>query len=201
MSYYNKIKKYLNPVGEQESDFYINATEDALKEYFKELRRVFIKSLFLLNGKVSTGIFSYPIIGAKGGMVLSSKLFTPSALNIKTALWTTPAENGFPNLFDEIGLSITKSFTEVSADGSVMSPPVPIVLTTTHFKSFGTMFMSKIKTIGQDLTPDVFHQTLSEYIELAIKNIPPMSIPITGAWITGGVFTGTVSVNFKNAKF
>jgi hypothetical protein len=200
MSYYNRIKKYLNPVGEQDSDFYIKATKDALDKYFKDLRKSFSSSSFKLNGTVVIGNYSYPIVDMPGGNVVSTKILTPNELNLKTAMWTTPPENCFPNLFDEIGLSISRSFTFVSGQPSVSGPMMPLALNTSHFRAFGLQFMAKIKTIGQNLNADIFHQTLSEYIEKAIKMITPMTIPISGIWIAGGMFSGTVMVNFNDAR-
>lgn len=200
MSYYNRIKICLNPVGKQESDFYIKATKNALENYFKDLKAVFSSSPFMLNGLVTIGTYSYPITGVLGGNVMSIKLLPPSELNIKTALWSTPHENCFSNLFDEIGQSISKSFTLVSAQPKVSGPSIPIVLNTVHFRSYGLQFMAKIKTIGVGLNADIFHQTLSEYIEKAIKAIPQMSVPVSGIWLAGGTFNGSVLVNFNDAR-
>ena len=199
MSYYNRIKKYLNPIGDKESDFYIKATKDALGKYFKDLKTAFATPVFKINGTVVIGNVSYAIVNTPAGSVVSNILLPPGELNIKTAMWTTPPENCFPNLFDEIGKGITRSFTFVSAQPSVTGPNIPLLLSTSHFRAFGLQFMATIKTIGQSLNATIFHQTLSEYIEKAIKAIPPMTIPVSGAWIAGGLFSGSVLVNFNDA--
>ena len=201
MSYYSKIKRYLKPVGEQESDFYIKATQDALKKYFKELKRKFIVlPIFMLNGTVVVGNFSYAVTGVYGGKFMAPTVHDISYLNIKDALWTENPNNSFPNLFALIGRNIASTFTFVTGDPMVTGPKMPIILSTSHFRSFGLAFMSKIKTIGKGLTPDIFHMTLSEYIEKAINSITPQVIALSGAWIGGGMFSGTVTVNLANVK-
>ena len=201
MSYYNRIKRYLNPIGEQESDFYIKATESALKKYFKDLKRKFSDfPTFNINGTVTVGNYSYPVTNIIAGKLSVPKVYNISYLTIKNALWTKVPENSFPNLFNEIGKNISKSFIFVNASPMVTGAIVPIKLSTSHFRAFGLAFMSKIKTIGKGLTPDIFHELLSEYIEKAIGAITPQIININGAWAGGGVFSGTVTVNFKNVK-
>ena len=201
MSYYSKIKRHLKPVGEQESDFYIKATQDALKRYFKELKRkLTVLPIFTITGTVVIANLSYAVTGVYGAKLSSLKMHNASYLNIKDALWTKIPNNSFPNLFSLIGKCISSSFTFVTGDPMVTGPSMPIMLSTSHFRSFGLAFMSKIKTIGKGLTPDIFHMTLSEYIEKAISAITPQVISLSGAWIGGGMFSGTVTVNFKNVK-
>lgn len=201
MSYYSKIKRHLNPIGEQESDFYIKATEDALWKYFNELKsKLTVLPIFTLNGTVIVGNVSYAITNVPGGKLSAPTIHKISYLNIKSALWSEIPENSFLNLFEIIGNNFAKTFTFVAGDPIVTGPIMPISLTTIHFRHFGELFIAHIKTIAQTLTPDIFHSLLSEYIEKAIKAIPIQTISMNGSWVAGGMFNGTVTVNFSDVK-
>ena len=203
MSYWNRIKGYLNLPGEQESDFYLKATQKALSAYFNDLKRSLCTTpVFAINGTVIVGNVSYSITNLLAGKLQTYHIHKPSFLNIKSAMWTTPTDNCFPNLFALIGKSITATFLNVSADPMVQGMPMPVILNTVHFRALGAAFIAKIKTmtISTTMTPEIFHKTMGEYIEMGIKQITPLVIPITGAWSAGGMFTGTVSVNLSNAK-
>jgi hypothetical protein len=204
MSYWNRIKGYLNLPGEQESDFYIKATQKAMSAYLNDIKRALcVKPIFEITGTVVVGNTSYSVMNVPAGKLKTYSVSKPSYLNIKTALWTKKTSNSFPNLFALIGRKITQSFIKVTADPMVQGTPMPIILNTAHFRSLGYAFIAKIKsdTTKSKMTPEKFHKTLGKYIEKGIKQITPLKIPISGAWSAGGVFTGYVSVNLSNAKF
>lgn len=51
------------------------------------------------------------------------------------------------------------------------------------------------------MTPEIFHNTLSTYLDLAFKSILPVTVPFVGAGlIPSGAFTGTVTITFQTVQ-
>ena len=196
MSFERFMKKFLNPVGNPEQDFYLKGTHEALNSYIEELEgRSRIPSL-MVNGSVSTGVTKFPFVGSHG--YFSPKCLRFSYNEIKTAMWCGNPELSFINLFNLIAKKVSQNFSSVSASPVITSPPIPVFLLTTVFNFYALELLSRVKIYGSNLTPELFLETQSDCIKKALLSCPPTTTLLSGIH-AGGAFTGVMNVSYSFA--
>lgn len=201
MSFKRYMKRYINPTGEPKSDFYVTATCRALNSYMGELERLHTIPQLYVNGTVvipGTPVYTIPIVNQPIGFWRNNHVrFTPG--EVKKAMWCGDPNMSFVNLFELIGRKIQMNFTRMAASPFIIGPDAPIVLNTTHFTAVGAALMAHVKAENKTMNANRFLDLESEYICKAIKTILPMTTALTGMYLGGGTFTGTIGGNLGRA--
>lgn len=224
MSFEDKMKPKLNPKGDQENDWYIHATTDAMNEYMEELEKTLSKMCLEVFGSalfIVPGTPPYPMTIPVDQNDRAA--FIPSKLRfnfdeVKTAMWCNSVELSFINLFVLFGTKLSLNFMALKTSPFIASVTAPPVWVTAHWAGLGAALITYAKSLGDKCTPELFLKKQSELMYqgiqatltapcassgtvppggiTAIASGPPASVPPQVVPLPG-VFTGFVRASFE----
>lgn len=136
-----------------------------------------------------------PIIDSIGFFVPKMTRFTLD--EVKREMWCGDGTKAFVNLFNLFGRKFAENFNTLIATPILEVTGICNVPTET-FEICATTFLETIRTIGKNITPEIFLEEESKYLGLAITTIPPIEVPLKGfGLIPTGTFIGTATVIFE----
>lgn len=200
MSFADKI---IPRLGQQpdNNEWYVNAMYQSLNEYMSDIENVMTKPQFIITG-ITTIPGTPPIptpISAKVGQV-SNKHIRLTYQEVKSAMWCGDGKMTFPNLFKLFASKLMLNFTTAYSSTVVSGTTAFTFDAITPYTTIGTSFMTEITGLGAtgSLTPEIFHNTLSRYLDLAFKSIIPVTMPFVGmGLVPTGQFTGSIVIAFQ----
>lgn len=218
MAFADHMKRHLNPPKSisDDNEWYLKATTEALNEWMMELETALMVPSLTVNGSCITpaGVTIPYTVPSAGYFVPKMLRFT--LLEVKGAMWCGDAEKSFENLFDLVGTKIAMNFSKVIAVPALIGGQGIPALVTSHFKLAGSALVAWAKAMGAPMkedpetatiTPESFLEQESTLLLNAVKSIPPVPtpaigdpIPATPVACPGGIFVGTIGVNFANAR-
>jgi hypothetical protein len=202
MSFAAKIKPKLGQSVEDDEEWYVKAMHEALNNYLADIETAMLRPQFLITG-ITTVPGSPPVpvpISAPVGQV-SNKRIRLNYQEVKSAMWCGDGSLTFPNLFSLFASKLMLDFTNVYSTTVVGAQTALLFEAMSTYKNFGDLFMTEIKAIGATgtMTPELFHDKMSLYLNNAFNSIPPVTMPLFGVGITpSGPFTGSVLVTFQS---
>lgn len=200
MSFANKILPRLGQSPENE-EWYVNAIWKSLNEYMADIESAMYIPQFIVSG-ITTVPSSPPVptpVMAHVGKVCNNRA-RMTYNEVKTAMWCGDSSLTFPNLFKLFARQLVKNFHTVISTTVVSGITSFTFDAITPYTTNGAAFMAEIQSIGSAgiMTPEIFHNTLSKYLDMAFKSIIPITIPYVGKGIVPvGAFAGTVTIAFQ----
>lgn len=222
MSFEAKMKPKLNPKGDQENDWYIKATMEAMNEYMEELEKTLSQYVLRVYGQATFIVPASPpypyvqVINSNERAAFVPMLLRFTYEEVKNAMWCGNIELSYYNLFTLFGNKLAANFLTVKTSPFIAGATVPPVWTTAHWGSLGFALISYAKSLGKFCTPEKFLAKQSELMYQGIKatiaapcpcsgTVPPLQIqPLVGenAVVPAnviplpGVFVGFVEASF-----
>jgi len=200
MSFADKILPRLGQSAENK-EWYVNAIWKSLNEYMIDIETALAKPQFTITG-ITTVPGTPPVqtpVTCKTGIV-SNKRTRLSYPEVKTAMWCGDGNMTFPNLFKLFASKLMLNFKTVYSNAIVTGITEFAFDATTVYSSMANSFMTEIKAIGAagSMNPQTFHNTLSRYLDLAFKSIPPVVMSFNGkGQVPTGAFVGTITIAFQ----
>lgn len=202
MKFADKIIPRLGQSAENK-EWYVNAIWTSLNEYIGEIESSLNRPQFQIVGTTTTpaGV-DVPIMSTTGQ--ISNKHIRLTYPEVKSAMWCGDAKKTFPNLFKLIGEKISKNFGTIYSTTIVGGiSQFSIKGADITYNTCGTAFMAEIWSLGQagKMNPELFHNTLEKYLNMAFRTIPPIVVNFVGTGIVPpGVFKGTANITFSLVK-
>ena len=193
MMFSSKIIPRLGQSADNE-EWYLNALWKSLNEYLDDLERAVNNTLIPITGVTVTPAGTPTSITFDGNILFRKKRF--SYVTIKNAMWCGDGSQSFINLFTKIGEIIAEDFKTLAMTTIVTGFTDINLSTTIPYKTCGMEFMTEIMALGASnaITPEVFHNTLDTYLNMAFHSIPQIITPVAGAGkIPVGTFTGVAT--------
>lgn len=210
MAFCDHMAKFINPSGFPDSEFYIKGTAAALTAWLGEIRQRAMSCGLLVDGTVTTLTTPPTVIkvtGAKTGKLVGRSVTVTDA-EVKAAMWCGDPSQSFSRLFSLAGKRLAASITAataapLSAGEKAMAATQPFVtgagtavtLSVSHFSALGEALRLEARGLGRGLDAETFLELESDFLDAAVQQIPPQTLPLTGLCM-GGVFTGTIGVDF-----
>lgn len=201
MSFAQKIIPRLGQSVENDAEWYVKAIHQSLNEYMADIETAMNIPQFLIVGTTtvpSTPPVPVPISAPVAKV--SNKHIRLTYDEVKAAMWCGDGNLTFPNLFKLFASKLMLNFTNVY-DNSIVGALSAFTFDAINpFNNIANMFMTQIKSIGATgtMTPEIFHNTLSTYLDMAFKSIIPSTTAFVGAGlIPSGAFTGSVTITFS----
>lgn len=200
MSFANKIIPRLGQSAE-DGEWYVKAMYQSLNEYMTDIEIAMARPQFTVAG-ITTVPGSPPIptpVTAPVGQV-SNKHIRLTYPEVKAAMFCGNGALTFPNLFKLFASKLMLNFTNAYSSAIVSGITAFTFDAVTPFTTMGSAFMTEITGIGTagEMTPEIFHNSMSRYLDLAFKSIIPVTMPFVGmGLVPTGTFTGTIVIVFQ----
>lgn len=200
MSFANKIIPRLGQSAD-DSEWYVKAMYQSLNEYMADIEIAMARPQFTVAG-ITTVPGTPPIptpVTAPVGQV-SNKHIRLTYPEVKAAMFCGNGALTFPNLFKLFASKLMLNFTNAYSSAIVSGITAFTFDAVTPFTTMCTTFMTEITGIGTAgaMTPEIFHNSMSKYLDLAFKSIIPVTMPFVGmGLVPSGPFTGTIVIAFQ----
>lgn len=200
MSFANKIIPRLGQSAE-DGEWYVKAMYQSLNEYMTDIEIAMARPQFTVAG-ITTVPGTPPIptpVTAPVGQV-SNKHIRLTYPEVKAAMFCGNGALTFPNLFKLFASKLMLNFTNAYSSAIVSGITAFTFDAVTPFTTMGAAFMTEITGIGTagGMTPEIFHNSMSRYLDLAFKSIIPVTMPFVGmGLVPSGQFTGTIVIAFQ----
>lgn len=197
MSLETFLKPMLNNPSSEDGEWYVKATYQALNLYMTQLESVLSIPNQMVNGVTtvpSTPPVPTPVVGQYAYFMPTRQRFTYP--EVKAAMFCGDANLTFPNLFNLFGTKFALNFMNLLAF-PVLNVTGTVILPTTSFMTCANELMLEARSVGAAMTPELFCQLESLYLQMAIQTIPPMVVPLLGVGlIPTGSWVGTATIQF-----
>jgi hypothetical protein len=201
MSFADKIKPKLGQSVEDDEEWYVKAMHEALNNYLADIETAMLRPQFLITGITTVpGSPPYPVPITASVAQVSNKHIRLNYNEVKAAMWCGDGNLTFPNLFSLFASKLMMDFNNVFSVTIVEATTVLAFEAMSTYNNYGRLFMNEIKAIGASgaMTPEIFHDKMSLYLDTAFKSIPPVTMPLFGVGlIPTGAFTGSVTITFQ----
>lgn len=202
MSFAAKIKPKLGQSVEDDEEWYVKAMHEALNKYLADIETAMLRPQFMINGITTVpGSPPYPVPVSSPVAQVSNKHIRLNYQEVKTAMWCGDGELTFPNLFKLFASKLMLDFTNIFSVTIVEGTTALVFEAMSTYNNYARLFMNEIKAIGASgtMTPEIFHDKMSLYLDTAFKSIPPVTMPLVGVGlIPTGAFTGSVTITFQS---
>lgn len=198
MSFQTFMKPLLNNPSSEDGEWYVKATHQCLNNYMAELESALSMPNQMVTGTIVTP--SVPpvttvIEGNLAYFIPTGQRFTYD--EVKGAMFCGNSTLTFINLFNLFGQKFALNFINMQAL-PVLAVEGICTLSTASFTKCANDLMSTARSIGRNMTPETFLSIESNYLQMAIKTIPPAVVTLIGAGLTPvGTWAGTANVSFS----